>query len=179
LPVEIIGDKHILAELGNRKRIDILEYVCENGWCSSSNVAKNVGLHIGIVSQFLNVCFEYGLMERRFVRGRRRGYYEYRLKDKKIQININLEKTSLQERIEFLRKLLAYCERVFGVSRTDAQIKSAVERDVLRCIETGKCNMLSRKIDEAEKLIVSKIEEVAGTASAKLIVEKIRKEVNG
>lgn len=75
-------------------------WICiKNGWCSSIKVARAIKLHTAVVSNFLALCAEYGILEKRFVRWKR---YEYKLKASEL------------ERTRILREVLAYCKQDFG-----------------------------------------------------------------
>ncbi|MEM3396417.1 MAG: helix-turn-helix transcriptional regulator [Thermoplasmata archaeon] len=177
MTLEIIGDRKILSELGNRKRIEILKYLHDNGWCYSAKVAGAVKLHTAIVSNFLDICSEYGIVEKRFVRGKRRGFYEYKLKAPEFWIKVKVVQEANEQKIMFLREVLAYCERVFGRARTEA-IKSRLGEKIRYWIDNGEGKIVSvSEIEYAEKQIFEELANLAGVENAKKILEKTKEEI--
>ncbi|MEM3445124.1 MAG: hypothetical protein QW115_04050 [Thermoplasmata archaeon] len=176
LMLEINGERKILSELGNRKRIEILRYLHQNGWCSSIKVSRAVKLHTAIVSKFLSLCAEHGILEKRFVRGKRRGFYEYRLRAPEFYIKVRIGEEDASVRIRILRGVLAYSEQVFGNTRTEA-IKDLLDRKVRELIDSGKGKVPYTVLENVEKQVFEAISDLAGAENAKKIFEKIKEEI--
>ncbi|MCX8173464.1 MAG: ArsR family transcriptional regulator [Thermoplasmata archaeon] len=177
LPLEINGDRKIFSELGNRKRMEILKYLHQNGWSSSVKIAKAVKLHTAIVSNFLALCADYGIVEKRFVRGKRRSFYEYKLKTPEFYIQVKVFEDTDEQKIKKMREVLAYCERIFGKARAEA-MRSLLDERVRQWIEEDRDgNVPSSKIKAAEKQIYEALVNLAGIQNAKKILEKIEEEM--
>jgi predicted transcriptional regulator len=58
---------------------------------SASEAASRLGIHIRTVQDFLDVMAEYGIIEKKEVFERKRPYYRYAIKEKKIKIVIDLD----------------------------------------------------------------------------------------
>lgn len=58
---------------------------------SASEAASRLGMHIRTVQDFLDVMAEYGIIEKKEVYEKKRPYYRYAFKKKKIEIIIDLE----------------------------------------------------------------------------------------
>ncbi len=174
----IEGDSKILSELGNKKRIEILRFISEKGWSNSTKIARSVGIHVAIVSKFLETCSEYGILERRLVRGRKRSYYEYNLRNQEFSIKLNFSTgKNIEQKLKILRVLL-YAEKVFGVARIENIIKSEISKKMQASIEAGRCEGVEiEEVEKCEKLIVERLEKLAGRENALKIVEKIKQEV--
>ncbi len=96
--------------LGKEHTLDVMKYLHSNGWAKSSTVAKHCGLHIATASKYLEELHEIGLVDSRVGKGRTRKVVEYRLKDPKIELSMDISKwprevSDLEASIEFYRKL--------------------------------------------------------------------------
>jgi len=58
---------------------------------SASEAASRLGIHIRTVQDFLEAMTEYGIIEKKEVFERKRPYYRYAIKEKKIEIMIDLD----------------------------------------------------------------------------------------
>lgn len=59
---------------------------------SASEAASRLGIHIRTVQDFLDTMAEYGIIDKKEVFERKRPYYRYAIKEKKIEIIIDLDK---------------------------------------------------------------------------------------
>ncbi len=93
--------------LGKEHSLDILRYLFSEGWSKSSDVAKELGIHIATASKYLEELHEVKILDMREAKGKTRRVKEYMIKNPEIDLNYDLreEKEKGDEVLEFFSEL--------------------------------------------------------------------------
>ncbi len=114
--------------LGKTHSLDILELIQSMGWSKASDIAKELDLHVATASKYLAELEEIKVLEVRRVKGKTRMVLEYRLKDPKINLNLDLSATDVNPDIkdevtdfyrDIYKSLLNLTESIYGIIPTN------------------------------------------------------------
>lgn len=83
--------------LGKNRSLDIIELVHEMGWCKASDLADALDMHIATAAQYLSELEEIGVMEVREAKGKTRMVHEYRLRDPKIFLSLDISESTIKK----------------------------------------------------------------------------------
>lgn len=107
------ADELVLSILGKEHAFEILTRVYERGPSTASMIAKDLNLHIATVVKHLTELYEIGLLERTVKVCKTRDAFEYKVKDPKIEISIDLERNKNKEYTSALEALKFYFSVLF------------------------------------------------------------------
>ncbi len=98
--------------LGKEHTLKVIKYLNDNGWSKSSIVAKKCGLHIATASSYLEELNEIGLVDKREGWGKTGKVMEYRLKDPKIELSIDV--SQVPKRTSDMEIVVNFYRRLFN-----------------------------------------------------------------
>ncbi len=113
--------------LGKDHSIDILNLVHSEGWSKASDIAKKLDLHIATASKYLAELEDINLFESREAKGKTRMVVEYRIKDPKIELTLDISEKnkgggSLENfYTDVYRSILKRTEKVYGTVSSDVK----------------------------------------------------------
>jgi predicted transcriptional regulator len=99
-------DQNVLSDLGKEHALPLLEVLFMRGWMISSEVARELSIHISTAQTYLESLRKNDVIQSRF-RNRRSGPIEYSLQDPIIQVNIDL-KQIISKKIKEAKKKAHY-----------------------------------------------------------------------
>ncbi len=109
--------------LGKTHSLDILELIHSKGWSKASDIAQELDIHVATASSYLAELEEIKILEVRRVKGKTRMVLEYRLKDPKIVLNLDLSQVQTHSDkkdfvtdfyIDMYDSLLKLTEAIYG-----------------------------------------------------------------
>ncbi len=111
--------------LGKEHSVDILSSIRPRGWCKASDVAKRLKLHIATASKYLAEMEEIGVLESRIAMGKTRQVIEYRMKDPRLILELDMSEKGLGSiedskfYTEIFNAILEGTMRLYGIKPSD------------------------------------------------------------
>ena len=97
--------------------LSIVDCLRRRGWSIASEVAQELGIHISTATKDLSSLYDCGVVERRKSDRKTRPAYEYRLRDERISLELDLDEPNGDSPAELQVYYLCFIERIFQKAR--------------------------------------------------------------